>query len=51
MGLFSDIQFSSEVFADLTTEDTAIIFFTTEGGNLVATIIILVGFWKKEPTI
>ena len=47
MVLFSDIQVSSEIFADLTTINAAIIYYTTEGGNLVAVIIILIGFEKK----
>ncbi|MFX1572841.1 MAG: hypothetical protein ACFFB0_08830 [Promethearchaeota archaeon] len=47
MGLFSDVQISSEIIAYLSTGSAAIIYYTTEGGNLVAIIIILIGFEKK----
>ena len=47
--LFSNLSLSNVILANITSESGAIILYTSEGGNLVATIIILIGFTKKKP--
>ncbi|MFX1497669.1 MAG: hypothetical protein ACFFBH_09100 [Promethearchaeota archaeon] len=44
IGLFVDLQLSNVTLADLTSPNGGISLYTTEGGNFVATIIILIGF-------
>jgi len=49
ISLFGVIPSPSQTFAYLTHEGGAITYYTTEGGNLIASVIILIGFERKAP--
>lgn len=46
--LFSDLSLLNITLVNIIVESGVIILYTSEGGNLVATIIILIGFKKKR---